>query len=155
MVFLLIFLGSSCAWLRNDADKPQEMKEEEQLRLVARVQSRPGQKDFVLLEAFGKWTLEVGSTLYVYGSNGRTATLVTSGEKLGQYVAADISAGQVELGDAVYERVKVRVPVSGAAEEKTPAKGPEKAAEEASDPTPDQTPSEELPMIEPVPLPEL
>jgi hypothetical protein len=154
MVFLLLFLCSSCAWRKND-DKPQETKEEEQLRLIARVQSRPGQKDFVLLEAFGKWTLEVGSTLYVYGSDGRTATLVTSGEKLGQYVAADISAGQVELGDAVYERVKVRVPVSGAVAEKSPEKTPEKAPEKASDQTPDLAPSEELPMIEPVPLPEL
>ncbi len=150
-----MLLGSSCAWLQSDPYQKQETKEEEQLRAIARVQSRPGQKDFVLLEAFGKWTLEPGSTLYVYGPEGRTATLVTSGEKLGQYVAADISAGQVELGDAVYERVKVRVPVSGVAAEKSPEKTPEKAPEKASDQTPDLAPSEELPMIEPVPLPEL
>ena len=76
----------------------------ETTKLVARVQSRPGGKDFVLLEAYGKWTYVDGVNLYSYGEGGRTAALVTSGEKLGQFVAADLKSGTVEIGDAVYHR---------------------------------------------------
>jgi hypothetical protein len=44
--------------------------------------------------------------LYTYGPDGRTAALVTSGEKLGQFAAAEVSSGQVEIGDGVYYRPK-------------------------------------------------
>jgi hypothetical protein len=96
---------AACATKEKNAAEPAKA-EVDMMRLVARVQSRPGNKDFVLLEAYGKWTLEEGVHLYAYGSDGRTAILVTSGEKLGQFLAADVKSGQVEIGDAVYHRSK-------------------------------------------------
>lgn len=101
---IFLVLLSACA---KEPKKEEEVKKKpktETTQLVARVQSRPGGKDFVLLEAYGKWTYADGVTLYSYGEGGRTAALVTSGEKLGQFVAADLKSGTVEIGDAVYHR---------------------------------------------------
>lgn len=141
MLFLLL---ASCADKANDAEtKPKA--EAETMHLVARVQSRPGGKDFVLLEAYGKWILPEGTNLYSYGTDGRTAALVTSGEKLGQFLAADVKSGQVEIGDAVYHRPKPGAPATSSA-------GSAPAAPAA----PESPKSEELPsssVIEPVPLP--
>ena len=100
----LLVLLTACA---KEPKKEEEVKKQpktETTKLVARVQSRPGGKDFVLLEAYGKWTYADGVNLYSYGEGGRTAALVTSGEKLGQFVAADLKSGTVEIGDAVYHR---------------------------------------------------
>ena len=132
------------------AKKEEEMEEKETLLLIARVQSRPGDKDFVLLEALSKWTLDDGVHLYVYGENGRTATLVTSGERLGQFVAADVKAGKVEIGDAVYHRTKVMV-------RKQKGSAPS-ATDKPSSAVAPGNPVEEEPApasggIEPVPLP--
>lgn len=125
------------------------VEEKEIMQLVARVQSRPGNKDFVLLEAYGKWTLDEGVILFAYGNDGRTATLITSGEKLGQFVAADVKSGEVAVGDAVYHRTKgasVAPPVSP-----SPPKEPSSQATPAAPApaAPDPTPGK----IEPVPLP--
>ena len=80
---LVFLLAASCAdKVKEEEAKP---KTEATMRLVARVQSRPGGKDFVLLEAYGKWILPEGTNLYSYGTDGRTAALVTSGEKLGSF----------------------------------------------------------------------
>jgi hypothetical protein len=95
---------SSCAQEPEKVDEAKKQPKVETSRLVARVQSRPGNKNFVLLEAYGKWAFADGVTLYTYGDGGRTAALVTSGEKLGQFVAADLKSGTVEIGDAVYHR---------------------------------------------------
>jgi hypothetical protein len=139
---LIFWMLAACA--SKEKNSPEAPKESvDVMRLVARVQSRPGSKDFVLLEAFGKWTVEDGVNLYAYGSDGRMAILTTSGEKLGQFVAADVKSGQVEIGDAVYHR----------------SKGPSTTAEPAAAPTaplpapqPESTPAVPSP-IEPVPLP--
>lgn len=120
------------------------VEEKEIMQLVARVQSRPGNKDFVLLEAYGKWTLDEGVILFAYGNDGRTATLITSGEKLGQFVAADVKSGEVAVGDAVYHRTKgasVAPPVSS-----SPPKEPSSQAAPAA-------PAPSSGKIEPVPLP--
>ena len=144
MVILLSLFAVSCA----DKEKTEKAKpkvEAESMRLVARVQSRPGGKNFVLLEAYGKWTLEDGTKLYAYGSDGRTASLETSGEKLGQFVAADVLSGEVSIGDAVYHRTKPGEPAAAPA---TPTPAPI---------TPPESPKEQRPagssVIEPVPLP--
>ena len=112
---ILLVLGSCAA--EKKAEAPKTKPENEAPRLVARIQSRPGGKDFVLLEAYGKWTLEEGVNLFSTGSDGSTAALVTSGEKLGQFVAADLISGHVEIGDAVYFRPKQTAQAAGAANE--------------------------------------
>lgn len=109
MIRLIVLLPLILVGCAGDADqKKDEAKEKPKVKLtpqlVARVQSRPGGKDFVLLEAYGKWSYPEGTLLYSYGENGRTAALETSGEKLGQFVAADVKSGSVEIGDGVYFR---------------------------------------------------
>ena len=144
----LFLLVTSCA----DKEQVVEAKpktEKDTMRLVARVQSRPGGKDFVLLEAYGKWTLEEGTNLSSYGTDGRTAALVTSGEKLGQFVAADVKSGQVEIGDAVYHRTKANAATTSDSKpqpaQESPAAAPELRKVE------EKAPSSKV--IEPVPLP--
>lgn len=142
----LFLLTAACAE-KEKSEEPKPKAEAETIRLVARVQSRPGGKDFVLLEAYGKWTLAEGTKVYAYGNEGRTATLEVTGEKLGQFAAADIISGQVEIGDAVYHRSKAPAPKSPAAPGETPAVP-------AAPPLPqvEEKPAESL-RIEPVPLP--
>ena len=149
LISLFAFFAASCAFKSKDK-KPEEMEEKEILELIARVQSRPGNKDFVLLEAFGKWTLDDGVNLHVYGENGRTATLVTSGEKLGQFVAADVKSGKVELGDSVYHRKKVMVPKQKSVA--PPANEKPKPSNEPDKPAAGET-GQDTGVIEPVPLP--
>jgi hypothetical protein len=45
---------------------------------------------------------ETGQILTTRGPENRTANLRTTGEKLGEFAAADIQSGAVEPGDAVY-----------------------------------------------------
>jgi hypothetical protein len=137
----------ACCAVKKDEQPAKKEEPQQVLRLVARVESRPGNKDFVLLESYGRWTLSEGEILFAYGSDGRVATLVTSGEKLGQFVAADVKSGKVEIGDAVYHRAK------GAAD------APPPPAPEAGKPSEPTKPPAEEPApaaggkIEPVPLP--
>jgi hypothetical protein len=148
---MIVLLMAACATKEKNADSPAK-EQAEMMRLVARVQSRPGNKDFVLLEAYGKWTLEEGVHLYAYGSDGRTAILVTSGEKLGQFVAADIKSGQVDIGDAVYHRSKGPSEAPAGPNAATPAPAPAPAMPPASLPPADPKPAGSN-VIEPVPLP--
>jgi hypothetical protein len=101
---ILLVIGSCAGEKKQEAPKKTPITEAP--ILVARIQSRPGGKDFVLLESYEKWTLEDGVNLFSTGSDGSTAALVTSGEMLGQFVAADLISGHVEIGDAVYFRPK-------------------------------------------------
>jgi len=140
-VAILLVLGSCAAEKKEEA--PKTKPETEAPRLVARIQSRPGGKDFVLLEAYGKWTLEEGVNLFSTGSDGSTAALVTSGEKLGQFVAADLISGHVEIGDAVYFRPKQTAQAAGSTEEQAKSKATGEAA-----PAKPATPANE---IKPVP----
>ena len=137
----------ACCAAKKDGQPPKKEEPQQVLRLVARVESRPGNKDFVLLESYGKWTLADGEMLFAYGSDGRVATLMTSGEKLGQFVAADVKSGKVEIGDAVYHRTK------GPADAPPPP-APEagKPGETAKPPVEEQAPAAGG-KIEPVPLP--
>jgi hypothetical protein len=91
---ILLVIGSCAGEKKQEAPKKTPITEAP--ILVARIQSRPGGKDFVLLESYEKWTLEDGVNLFSTGSDGSTAALVTSGEKLGQFVAADLISGHVE-----------------------------------------------------------
>lgn len=70
--------------------------------LIGRIASAPTDKHFVLVQRYGKWEGQSGQILTTRGPENRTANLRTTGEKLGEFAAADIQAGSVEIGDAVY-----------------------------------------------------
>lgn len=70
--------------------------------LVGRIASIPADKRFVLIQSYGKWSVETGKILTTRGTDERTANLLTTGESLGVFAAADLQSGCVEVGDAVY-----------------------------------------------------
>jgi hypothetical protein len=105
-----------CVFLAACADKPDvsPVEKEEAAskpRLVGRIASIPADREFVLIQAYGTWTVETGSVLTSQGPDGRTANLLATGEKLGQYAAADIRTGTLEVGDGVYTIAKIPVQI--------------------------------------------
>lgn len=62
----------------------------------------PPGRAFVLIQAYGPWHVPDGATLTTRGPDERTANLMVTGEKLGQFAAADIRSGEVAVGDAVF-----------------------------------------------------
>ncbi|MCX8495843.1 MAG: hypothetical protein ORN51_06640 [Akkermansiaceae bacterium] len=70
--------------------------------LIGRVASIPADRRFVLVQSYGKLKLEVGQILTTRGPDQRTANLLVTGEALGEFSAADVQAGLIEVGDAVY-----------------------------------------------------
>ncbi|QTN31063.1 hypothetical protein HZ994_01545 [Akkermansiaceae bacterium] len=101
---LLALLLPSCA---EKAQEQPTAKEEEKPkpRLVGRIASIPAGRKFTLIQAYGKWDIPTGSILTTQGPEGRAANLLATGEKLGQYAAADIQSGILEVGDGVYSTV--------------------------------------------------
>ena len=94
--------------------KPEKPKEEakkpivEGPKLVGRIASIPADKRFVLIQSYGKWGVESGQILTTRGPDDRTANLRTTGELLGEFAAADLQSGSVEVGDAVYSQHVVK-----------------------------------------------
>lgn len=70
--------------------------------LVGRIASIPADKSFVLIQSYGKWNISSNTTLTSRGADQRSANLLVTGERLGQFAAADIKSGTVAVGDAVY-----------------------------------------------------
>lgn len=100
---LPLLLLASCAEKPNeDAPKEKETVPENKRRIVGRVASVPADGKFVLIQSYGSWKVETGAVLTTQGSGGRKANLLVTGEKLGQYAAADIRSGTLEVGDGVY-----------------------------------------------------
>lgn len=96
-------LISSCA--TTQPAKPEPVKTlEEGPKLVGRVASIPADRRFVLIQSYGKWNIESGRILTTRGPDERTANLRTTGETLGEFAAADLQSGSVEVGDAVYSQ---------------------------------------------------
>jgi len=95
------------------ADKPEKepADKKEKPRLVGRVSSIPSDRKFVLIQAYGKWDIATGAILTTNGPEGRAANLRVTGEKLGQFAAADIQSGALEIGDGVYSTVTPPKPV--------------------------------------------
>ncbi len=93
---------------KTDADKPVV----EGPKLIGRIASVPADKRFVLIRGYGKWEATTGEILTTRGPEGRSANLRTTGENLGDFAAADIQSGAVELGDAVYSQPVSKPPVS-------------------------------------------
>jgi hypothetical protein len=118
---LILSLLGSCAF---DSEPEESSDSPTRPRLVGRVASIPGTGEFVLIEAYGKWTVPDGGILSGIGDGGRTASLVATGEKLGQFSAADVRSGVAKVGDAVYFRPVKEEGESDSVESPVPAGTP-------------------------------
>lgn len=107
---LTLLLSASFVVCSCGSTKPDKPKEEpkkpmvEGPKLVGRIASIPADKRFVLIQCYGKWSMESGAILTTRGPDERTANLRITGEKLGEFAAADLQSGFVEVGDAVYSQ---------------------------------------------------
>lgn len=99
-----VFLTHCAAFKSDKADEPKEKPTTEAPKLVGRIASIPADKRFVLIQSYGKWNIEAGTILTTRGPEERTANLLATGESLGEFAAADLQSGFVEVGDAVYSR---------------------------------------------------
>lgn len=111
LLFPILFLLSACA---EKPGKEPTAKAEEKPKpsLVGRIASIPADREFVLIQAYGKWNITTGAILTTQGPEGRAANLRATGEKLGQFAAADIQSGTLEIGDGVYSTVSPPEPIS-------------------------------------------
>jgi hypothetical protein len=111
---LAILLFAACVCLISCATdkkvKPEDKKDEEKKpvvegpKLVGKIASIPPDRRFVLIQKYGEWTMEAGAILTTRGPQERTANLRVTGEKLGEFAAADVQSGTLEKGDAVYSQ---------------------------------------------------
>jgi hypothetical protein len=92
---------AGCAWL-GLGKKTAPDDQANQPKLVGRIASIPSDRRFVLIQSYGKWAVETGSVLVSRGLEARTANLLATGESLGQFAAADVQSGTLEVGDAVF-----------------------------------------------------
>ncbi len=126
-ISFIMFMGpamlcvSSCGALKSkppkDEKKDSPKEKIEPPKLVGRIASIPQDKRFVLIQSYGKWTVETGAILTTRGPEERTANLLVTGETLGEFAAADLQSGLVEVGDAVYSRHLVKPPALSPAPE--------------------------------------
>lgn len=95
----LAILLTSCSSIED----PKEEKSEPPQRpeIVGRIASVPPGNSFVLIQSYGDWKVADGTILTTRGAEERSANLLVTGEKLGQFAAADIQAGEVAVGDTV------------------------------------------------------
>lgn len=89
---------------KDDFKKEDAKPKHEAPKLVGRIASIPQDKRFVLIQSYGKWTTPVGAILTTRGPDKRSANLLITGETLGEFAAADLQSGLVEVGDGVYSR---------------------------------------------------
>lgn len=128
----------SCA---NKTEKPTEdakKENETKPRLVGRVASIPAERKFILIQSYGTWDVPTGAILVTKGPEGRTANLRVTGEKLGQFAAADIQSGTLEIGDGAYTSItpKKIAEANPEPEETTPDPKPESKPEQADEKPP-------------------
>ncbi len=104
LLFCCIFIPA-CGFLKKEKPEDEAPKPvAEGPKLVGRIASVPADKRFVLIQSYGKWEVESGRILTTRGLEDRTANLRTTGETLGEFAAADLQSGAVEVGDAVYSQ---------------------------------------------------
>ncbi|MCH7227722.1 hypothetical protein [Haloferula sp. A504] len=101
--FLLCLLLSSCGWF---SEEEEEVEEPSGPQLVGRVAAVHADHGFVLVQGFNDLKLGVGLLLTTQGEGDRVGSLMVTGERSGRYSAADIKAGDIEVGDAVFARPK-------------------------------------------------
>jgi hypothetical protein len=102
----LLALVVSCGWLQGLIKKPVK-PEKDDVRphsvLVGRIASISSHGGFALIQSYGAWSVVQGTALWS-GDEDHIAALQVTGEKLGQFAAADIRSGTPTVGDAVYQR---------------------------------------------------
>lgn len=92
---------SACAAFKSGSPT-QEKPAADAPKLIGRIASIPADKRFVLIQSYGSAKIETGTILTSRGADNRTANLLATGEALGQFAAADLQSGLVQIGDAVY-----------------------------------------------------
>jgi hypothetical protein len=102
--FLLAMGLVLCSCATTKKAEEEEKPKPNPPKLVGRIASVPPDRKFVLIQSYGPWDITTGSILTTRGEQDRTANLLFTGEKLGQFAAADIQSGTVERGDAVYSQ---------------------------------------------------
>ncbi|MBT8037372.1 MAG: hypothetical protein KJO21_07495 [Verrucomicrobiae bacterium] len=95
-----LVLFPSCGWLRT---QPQPVELNRNVRLAGRVYQVDQSAGYVLIRRYGPWRVSEGDVVETRGGE-RTSSLLPTGERLGEHVAADIRSGEVEVGDGVYIR---------------------------------------------------
>lgn len=104
LAMAVVFTLPSCGLFHSkkteSTKKPEEKKPE--TALVGRIASVSADKTFVLIQSYGAWEVDAGGILTTRGPDARVANLRCTGEKLGQFVAADIQAGDPRPGDGVF-----------------------------------------------------
>jgi hypothetical protein len=96
-------LLAGCGLFSGKKDEPKEEDPAAHApELVGRIASIPADKRFVLIQSYGPWKTGQGALLTTRGPDERSANLLVTGETLGQFAAADVQSGIVEIGDAVY-----------------------------------------------------
>jgi hypothetical protein len=107
-----------------DEEKPPS-KPSQAPQIIGRIATIPPGKRFVLIQSYGPWKMQPGTILTTRGPESRSANLRVTGESLGQFAAADLQSGEVEVGDPVYSRHVPKPP----APEPAPLPDPAKPAE--------------------------
>jgi hypothetical protein len=104
-------LLAGCGLFAGKKDEPKdEVPRSFAPKLVGRIASIPADKRFVLIQSYGTWKIEQGALLTTRGPEERSANLLVTGESLGQFAAADVQSGLVEIGDAVYSHHSPKPP---------------------------------------------
>ncbi len=118
----------TACWSKKEPDaKPSEVP-----RLVGKIASIPPEKRFVLIRSLGKWDIAAGTILTTRGGDGRSANLLVTGESLGNFAAADIQSGEVQLGDSVYSRHVPKPPPEPSGGDSPAESGPQAQESEAA-----------------------
>lgn len=102
VVSLCAVLLTCCASKPEPSPQQKKPVDKNQPRLVGRIASIYADRSFVLIQSYGTWEIQSQTILATFGPNGRAANLKVTGEKLGQFAAADIQSGTLEIGDGVY-----------------------------------------------------
>jgi hypothetical protein len=104
-------LLSGCGLFAGKKDEPKDENPTAHApKLVGRIATIPADKRFVLIQSYGTWKVGQGELLTTRGPEDRSANLLVTGESLGQFAAADVQSGIVEIGDAVYSRHSPKPP---------------------------------------------
>jgi hypothetical protein len=116
-----LFKGSSGGGPSEEPPSEEEVAKAP-TQLVGEVASVHEAEGFVLIKRFGGGALPEGFVFHTQSSSGESASLRPTGERLGRFYAADITAGTANAGDFVVAR---RLPEAAPAPS-TPATQPKK-----------------------------
>ena len=106
MACVPVLILQSCANHELVEEKVEE-PEEKLDKLVARVSSVNKGAEYVLIQRYGRLEIPEDSIVYTLNNSAgqeQASSLKITGERLGQFLAADIMSGDPAVGDAVYLR---------------------------------------------------